>query len=448
MPSYIERRRRLWYAKLTVPEDVRNALGTMRFIQSLKTDSRTTAERRAAPLIARWKMQIDQARTNKVGNRDPLEDEARSWREALLDAKDDEQRELILDVIRDKVDAIIMRSAPAGEIGRPGETPWEELPGQESAEKFFGLATGRRVPLLEHLDQYLATTTARTNQRSKDMARSDITRFAKGFKLVSDVNRRDVQRWAIKLMSDDGEGRAPNTVRRLLSSNRGYWRHLRLIGVVSDDAPDPFADLEIARSINGRAKRPSPETTRRAFAPADVVKILRAVEERGDQQMADLIRLAMWTGCRIEELCALKVDKVSGDYIEIEDAKTQAGWRQVPIHSKLQQTMERLCQSSTNEYVLSGIPAGNKYGKRSPTMVSRFRRLKNSLGFDKRFVFHSIRKTVVTILENASVPEGVVADIVGHKKPTMTYGLYSGGATLATKKKALVKLAYPHHSTQ
>ncbi len=57
-------------------------------------------------------------------------------------------------------------------------------------------------------------------------------------------------------------------------------------------------------------------------------------------------------------------------------------------------------------------------------------------------VFHSIRKTVVTILENAGVPENVVADIVGHEKTTMTYGLYSGGTTLAVKREALDKLAY------
>ncbi|MFB3134459.1 MAG: DUF6538 domain-containing protein, partial [Rhodospirillales bacterium] len=91
MPSYIERRRRLWYAKLNIPEDVRDVLGKMRFVQSLKTDSMSTAARHAVPLIARWKMQIDQARANKAGNRDPLEDEARSWREALLDTKDDDE---------------------------------------------------------------------------------------------------------------------------------------------------------------------------------------------------------------------------------------------------------------------------------------------------------------------------------------------------------------------
>ena len=33
--------------------------------------------------------------------------------------------------------------------------------------------------------------------------------------------------------------------------------------------------------------------------------------------------------------------------------------------------------------------------------------------------------------------------MVGHKKATITYGLYSGGHTLATKAEALAKLQYP-----
>ena len=45
-------------------------------------------------------------------------------------------------------------------------------------------------------------------------------------------------------------------------------------------------------------------------------------------------------------------------------------------------------------------------------------------------------------MENASVPENVVADIVGHAKTTMTYGLYSDGLSLAVKQEALAKLAY------
>jgi len=65
------------------------------------------------------------------------------------------------------------------------------------------------------------------------------------------------------------------------------------------------------------------------------------------------------------------------------------------------------------------------------------------MGFGSQHVFHSLRKAVVTILENAGVSENVVADIVGHEKTTMTYGLYSGGVSLAVKREALAKLVYP-----
>ena len=57
-------------------------------------------------------------------------------------------------------------------------------------------------------------------------------------------------------------------------------------------------------------------------------------------------------------------------------------------------------------------------------------------------MIHSLRKAIVTILENAGVSENVVADIVGHEKTTMTYGLYSGGVSLTVKREALAKLAY------
>jgi hypothetical protein len=49
----------------------------------------------------------------------------------------------------------------------------------------------------------------------------------------------------------------------------------------------------------------------------------------------------------------------------------------------------------------------------------------------------------VTQLENAGVSENLAADIVGHEKPRITYGLYSGGATLEVKRAAVVKLRYP-----
>ena len=190
-----------------------------------------------------------------------------------------------------------------------------------------------------------------------------------------------------------------------------------------------------------QAKRTSPRSSRQPFEPSDVVKLLKAATEREEDQLADLIRLAMWTGCRIEEICALKIEKVKDGHFSIEDAKTEAGWRDIPIHRELTQTMARLIEGSEDGYVLSGLTF-NKYDDRSNAVGKRFGRLKRELGFGPQHVFHSIRKTVVTILENAGVAENIVADIVGHEKTTMTYGLYSGGLSLEVKREALEKLEY------
>ncbi len=113
----------------------------------------------------------------------------------------------------------------------------------------------------------------------------------------------------------------------------------------------------------------------------------------------------------------------------------------MPIHRELAQTMARLVGQSKDGFVLSGL-AANRNGDRGDAIGKKFTRLKKSMGFDGRRVFHSIRKTVVTILENAGAPENVVADIVGHEKNTITFGLYSGGVSLSVKREALDKLAY------
>ena len=171
------------------------------------------------------------------------------------------------------------------------------------------------------------------------------------------------------------------------------------------------------------------------------MRLLEAAIEKGDDQLADLTRLGMYTGCRIEELCALKTKHVADDHFKIVDAKTEAGVRDVPTHRELAQTMARLVDQSREGYVLSRLTT-NKYGDRSNAIGKKFGKLKTAQGFGPQYVFHSIRKTVVTMLENAGVPENVVADIVGHEKPTMTYGLYSGGVSLERKAEALAKLRY------
>jgi integrase len=431
---YIEKRRRKYFALHTVPEDVREALGgRVRFCAALKTDSLKVAQTRARVLEVQWRRLIEQARSQST---DQIEREALFWRQFVEDAPEHE-KQLVRDAIADEAQTRVDRAASKSGYTDHRQEGYDDLPVHAEATRFHAIATGKLVRLDEHLDEWLATLAGHQEVKSIATKRTMVQRVAKRFPFVSDVERREVQRWVTERIQEDGW--KISTVHRSLSDVRAYWSYLKSLGVALEDT-QPFSGLTLpkpSKSAKGDERKP--------FKPEDVAKLLTAT--RGSA-LADLIELAMYTGARIEELCSLKVkgmkhdDKADCDYLEIEDAKTAAGWRQVPVHSMLKVTLRRLLRASKDGYVLSGFVA-NKNGDRSGALAKRFSALKSKLGYGPGLVFHSIRRTVATMFQDAGVPEHVAANILGHKIGTMTYGLYSGGASLETKSGAIEKLAYP-----
>jgi integrase len=193
----------------------------------------------------------------------------------------------------------------------------------------------------------------------------------------------------------------------------------------------------------GRVTR---DDKRRPFTPADVVALLATARERSDHELADLIDLGRWTGARIEELCILRVENVNLaatiPYLTITAGKTDAAIRGVPIHAQLAPTLAKLIGDRTTGWVLAKLTE-NKYGDRSNAIGKRFGRLRTDAGYGPQLVYHSIRKCVATLFKDASVPEATAADILGHDIVTMSYGVYAGDVSLATKAEAIAKLAYP-----
>ncbi|MBY6092374.1 tyrosine-type recombinase/integrase [Maritimibacter alkaliphilus] len=245
-----------------------------------------------------------------------------------------------------------------------------------------------------------------------------------------------MQAWAHELQHTDGL-KLP-TIRRIVSAARGYWEYLQRLDIVPDDV-DPFYK---AVPMTKKGTKATLADKRREFSPSEVVSLLSAAVERDDRDLGLLIWLGMWTGCRIEELCALRVSEVTEDRFVIIDAKSEAGLREVPIHSMLKPAIRHMCSTSKDGYVMSGL-TNNKYDDRSNANGKRFGRLKTALGFDRTYVYHSLRKTVATQLDAAGIPEIISARILGHDLKTMTYGLYSGGAPFETKRDALEALSYP-----
>lgn len=413
----LELRGNVWYATLLVPKDVRDVLGRVRFKLSLDTGSKREAALRAAPHIAQWKAMIKQAR----GSSNAVEREALRWKAALTNAPDPDTQETYEHALSSKVEAI------------------EDGEGLQAAKEFYDLATGAATPTNQYFESWKAQI--KLIAKTKDQMVKDVGLLIAEFSSLEVINKASVRRWIDKLQE---QGRGDASIRRILSFCRNYWAHLQMYDAVSKELA-PF-DGVFKAAVKGKRRK-----TNYPYTEADVVRLWKAAtvrpfgkaaDAKPDTQLADLIKLGAYTGARIEELCSIKVADVSDNSFSIKDAKTEAGWREVPIHSAIAPLVANLKKSSRDGYLLSGLTF-NKYGDRSNAIGKRFGRLKDAEGFSAVHTFHSFRSTVATLLENAGVAENIAADIVGHDKPTMTYGLYSGGASLETMREALERISYP-----
>jgi integrase len=409
MSNYLEQRANLWYAVVIIPKDVREILGKFKFIQSLGTPNRREALIRSAPLVALWKSQIDEAR----GNTGAVADEALRWKGYLATATG-VQLDVLMDSLTEK--AISM----------------QDEAGEAKAGDFYKVAMGYSTLLNSNFDKWKAQITL--VPKTKDQTVKDVAVFLARFTTIEQVTKQEVKKWIEEIIA---QGNSTGTANRMLISARNYWKYLQRIDAVSlDNEPLVIKNiLPPAKKKNKKGYVP--------FEPSAVVKLWNEAKAREEDSLADLIYLGAYTGARIEELCSIKIENVTDKSFNILDSKTSAGIREVPIHSKLEPLVKRLKETSKDGYLLSGLTF-NKYGDRSNNVGKKFGKLKTELGYETRtHVFHSIRKTLVTLLENAGVSEGVTADIVGHEKHTMTYGLYSGGNSLAIKKEAIERASYP-----
>lgn len=401
---------------LRVPKDAQALLKKSVYRKSLDTDSPSEAQQRAPFWLAKWRAEIEAAR---AGRNDTTTD-ANYWRGLLEQTMAPKDREALLEAITDAA-----RDLADREHGDPLTEPSADE--EATATRWHSVASGQLVETDAHLEEWLATLD--DTPKTLDQKRAHILKLTEQLPYLTDITRKALQKITSDRVTVDGI--APATVRRDLGSPKGYWRWLQAHDIVPDDR-DPFSGIVLP-------KRKAP--ARLHFAPADVLRLLEA--SKADTDLHNIITIAAYTGCRIEEICALTVDHVHimEGYIEIIAAKTDAGVRQVPIHSKLKPLLVALRGNRTTGFLLEDLKA-DKYGKRSAAISKRFGRLRDTLGFTKQHVFHSLRRTVVTQLERADVSESITADIVGHKKQTITFGIYGGGSTLEAKIEAIEKLVY------
>jgi integrase len=410
MPRYLEKQFNTYHAVVYIPKDVQPYFRKTKFTQTLQTDSLSDAEVLKLPYIAEWKALIKAARNN----RGPIG----------LEAIADEVR-LLRDEIRTKwkgfEDDAIMELADN----------LREHPSQSYAEELLSRVQGDWTPTDGFVEDWIGQS--EFQPKTADEARSNLKLFCDKFRFFETVGKDDLKDWVDELSAS----LHVTTVKKKIGFVRGYWQFCVDNGHTKAQAPQ--AGL-VKKPTKGKAViAVKMRTKRKPWAVEDYHRLLAARPD--DTLLNDLIRLGAHTGARREELCAMKLEQVKSDRFIVEDAKTEAGWREIPIHKDIKQLVSRLLEESTDGYLLSGL-SENKYSNRGSGIGHRFSRLKTKLGYPKTQVFHSFRNTLAFMMRDAGVLENHAALIIGHDLDSMTYGVYGKDISFAKKVEIMESISY------
>ncbi|WPO30861.1 tyrosine-type recombinase/integrase [Pseudomonas sp. BO3-4] len=434
-----------YHVRLDIPADAREAFGDRRVLtKSLKTGNRSEAHVLKLRWLQQWKIEIEKARKHEIPD----------FREEVA---------LIVEKYRDKIEAEKRNPLPwpiGQQVASSATTDrTTEISQVIKAHKLRPKQVGEAIDIIMGISDYSPKTPFFKSRLDafhsyekevRKVELSTVDRHVKRLKVLdaflkeSDLplNHDTISTFLASLKIE------AKTKKQYLFSFNAFWNFAikkdAAFKSVYASTPNPFKEHELNQEKRGIYK----EASRRAFTTGEIELLYESALAESNQKLADLIEIGAYTGARIEEICQLRTDSiVIEDDIEcfhIREGKTDGAVRHVPIHPKLKNTIKRLVESSKDGYLLQ-TGKGGKYGVKSKDLGNDFSQFKTRHGFDKKCVFHSVRKTVITLLERADVKNLVVMSLVGHEPGgslNITFDRYSEGPTPKAKLEAIKNITY------
>jgi integrase len=434
--DYLKLRGRTWYVRVQIPPHLRVAAGGKReYVRTLKTCNLNEANRLKHAYVAAFKHRIAALERHKPNELDELYEKALAWRSAMerhkgevLWTEPDGTPFYVTDEFLDRI---------ADETNEFLETH-----GGKAADEFHKIARGQGTPLLRrHVETWLGEQAGIVTGQTISQHRTTVDAFltwagGEGV-LIEDVNRKRAGEYVAHLLAPDSAiGR--RTAGRYVSSLSSFWTWLEKRGLAEHN---PWL-----RQGVGKKSTRGESNERSQWSDDALIRLLSSsYTPRYTKVFHDLVRLALVTGARMEELCALTVGDVhqreDGWWITIREGKTKAALRDIPVHESAAHVLKRRLKEAKS-FIFDELIPGGPDNKRSWHVVKAFGRYTRKLGLaEKRQVFHALRNTFIEVMEAAEVPESTVKLITGHARQSMTFGRYSKGQRVPLRA-AINKLHY------
>ena len=382
----------IYRAEIKVPSELRPVIGKSKLTKSLKTRDKRRAVIEAGPILDGFYRQLELART----------------------APDQYVKLIAQKNLQGRSQAPDQWGYTQAEADTEG---WlDSLP--EAERKRYEPIAHKGVPYSSFVDAFIDSY---ANLKTAKDARRSVLEMAEWAKTLDEVGPSAVRKWK-QAEAQKSNSRASGTLSKVLTFNAEYFAYLQDQELISDELANPFKGVKL--------KDFTSKESYQALTLEEILTIRDAAAKAGDSELVEFIDIARHTGMRIAEIASATVVSVEGvECWKVKaDAKTKASsGRLVPVAS-----------------AISGLTSGQpERAGRHDAVSKRFGRLKRVVledGASRTKVFHSIRKYVATTLEREGVPEGITADLLGHEKQTMTYGVYSSGSSIEQLVGAVKKL--------
>lgn len=451
---YLEMHGSRWRVVVNVPTELHARLGR-KLRRPLNTDSLREANKLKWDIVADLKQQIYEAahpeevqlermrKALRQYTRENVLAEANHVREYLNAITDEDERGEVIDAINMRADTI--RGMPK-DYDPETNTYFFDKDREQRASEYLGVSQGKMTPIDRDHETFIKAMKLKKRTQDDDRRSMRLLLEWCAAEKIEPYLSNITGKVAVKFtdaLPDLKPDLSPVTLNKTISRLSTYWAWLL-----------KRHEVEYNVWLGKRLKEPEEktDTKERPFTDEEMVRLLYGP---APQELHDLMRIAALTGARLDAIVCLKVkDCENGEFV-FKPQKKEPGSRLCPIHSSLNEIIERRTKGRRPDDDLfpewPGPSDPNSLRERSFDTSKAFMNYRREIGVDVQLKgkrrslvnFHSFRRWFITKAEQADQPESLIAAVVGHKRKGITLGLYSAGPLLAQAKRVVESVRLP-----
>ena len=438
----LKRRHNVYWVRVWVPKPVRKILGKSELWKNLYTTDLPEANTKKHRVVAELMEVIEQAKRDLDGTLDKVSREEKLKEFALeFTRESDEVRnnddEDVEDFFEEAIEAEIYKLYGDKE----GEAIINHThPESDGSEKHpsavralldsIKIHSHEHVPISAVSKIFLSEESTNLKPSSFRRKQKHIDQFIKwsGNRNISKITKKITGDYVTSIISKQEP--AYDTLRNIVADISSLFSWAEGRGYLDRN---PFYKLKLPRAKKGTQKR-------RPWTNEEIMLFIGSSAIGKNEFTATVV--GMYSGMRLDEICNIQDKHVFDGCFHVDEGKTEAAARVIPVHPLIKPLLEPMSGTFGKGYLIDGIKGGGYDKKRSWNFQKKLGKLRKKIGIPEGVVFHTLRNTFVTRMENLGIPRNHISQLMGHEDSNMALTVYSGGLAIERLVESINKLTY------